>query len=88
MVDGTRVICTPGSGTPMLAGLDNRPGNVVWRAPMPAGAQAGGDGAAYSSIVISQGGGVKQYVQLVGRGDDETAADQGADAAHVRLPRY
>ena len=28
----------------------------------------GADGAGYSSIVISNGGGVKQYVQLMGRG--------------------
>lgn len=45
---------------------------------MPAGGQAGGDGAAYSSIVISQGGGVKQYVQLVGRGVIGVAAKDGS----------
>ena len=37
----------------------------------------GKDGAAYSSIVISQAHGVKQYVQLVGKGIVSFAADDG-----------
>jgi outer membrane protein assembly factor BamB len=77
LFDGDRVICTPGADTAMLAALDRRTGNVLWRSPLPPGGQAGGDGAAYSSIVVSNGGGVKQYVQLVGRGVIGVSAKDG-----------
>ncbi|MEO8496622.1 MAG: PQQ-binding-like beta-propeller repeat protein [Planctomycetota bacterium] len=69
LVDGDRVIVTPGSQDAMMAALDKRTGNVIWRAEMTGNVgSAGQDGAGYSSIVISNGAGVKQYVQLVGRG--------------------
>ena len=38
---------------------------------------SGADGAGYSSIVISNGGGVKQYVQLMGRGLVSVRASDG-----------
>lgn len=69
LVDGDRLIVTPGAQDAMMAALDKRTGDLVWRAAMPADVgSAGRDGAGYSSIVIGNGGGVKQYVQLVGRG--------------------
>ena len=40
----------------------------IWRAALPASiGPKGADGAGYSSAVISNGAGVKQYVQLMGR---------------------
>jgi len=69
LVDGDRLICTPGSQDAMLAALDKRTGEVIWKTPMPADAGSRGqDGAAYSSIVVGNCGGVRQYIQLVGRG--------------------
>ncbi|MCA9142972.1 MAG: PQQ-binding-like beta-propeller repeat protein [Planctomycetaceae bacterium] len=69
LVDGDRLIVTPGAQDAMMAALDKRTGKVLWQAAMPPNTgSAGQDGAGYSSIVISNGGGVKQYVQLVGRG--------------------
>jgi outer membrane protein assembly factor BamB len=69
LVDGDRVVVTPGGASSVLVALEKRTGKEIWRAAAPAsmGSQ-GADGAAYSSIVISNGAGVKQYVQLVGRG--------------------
>ena len=53
----------------MMVALDKLTGETIWKAAMPADAgRRGEDGAGYSSIVISHGAGVKQYVQLVGRG--------------------
>ncbi len=79
LVDGDRLVCTPGSDRALLAALDKRTGAVEWTTPVPAGSlgNAGQDGAGYSSVVISHGGGVKQYVQLVGRGLVSVAADDG-----------
>ncbi|MEX0820119.1 MAG: PQQ-binding-like beta-propeller repeat protein, partial [Pirellulaceae bacterium] len=69
LVDGDRLIVTPGSQDAMMAALDKRTGKVLWQTAMiPNAGSAGQDGAGYSSIVVSHGAGVKQYVQLVGRG--------------------
>ena len=69
LVDGDRLICTPGGQDSLLAALDKRTGKVIWQTKVdkPLG-NRGGDGAGYASIVISHGAGVKQYVTLVGRG--------------------
>ncbi len=77
LVDGDRLICTPGGPQALLAALDKRTGGVIWTTPLPAGGDRGKDGSGYSSIVISQAAGVKQYVQLVGRGLVGVAADSG-----------
>jgi outer membrane protein assembly factor BamB len=68
LVDGDRLICTPGSNQAMMAALDKKTGNLIWKTSFPQGGSRGKDGAGYSSIVISKAGPVKQYVQLVGRG--------------------
>jgi outer membrane protein assembly factor BamB len=70
LIDGDHVVCTPGSKTAMLAALDKKTGATIWTAAAPEKpGSRGEDGAGgYSSIVISNGAGVKQYVQLVGRG--------------------
>lgn len=68
LVDGDRLVVTPGAARAALVALDKRTGKDIWRATVPALGRNGRDGAGYSSIVISNGGGVKQYVQLLGRG--------------------
>jgi outer membrane protein assembly factor BamB len=68
LVDGDRLICTPGGDKAMLVALDRKSGQEVWRCTMPNIGDKGADGAGYSSIVISGGGGRKQYVQFTGRG--------------------
>ena len=68
LVDGDRVVVTPGARSAALVALDKRTGKEIWRASVPDLGSRGKDGAGYSSIVVSNGGGVKQYVQLMGRG--------------------
>jgi len=68
LVDGDRVIVTPGATQAALVALDKKTGREIWRAAIPALGPKGRDGAAYSSVVVSSGAGVKQYVQLLGRG--------------------
>lgn len=78
LVDGDRLICTPGAQDAMLVALDKRTGETLWKAAMPAEVgNKGKDGAGYSSIVVSHAAGVKQYVQLVGRGVIGVSADDG-----------
>jgi len=68
LVDGDRVVVTPGAKSAALVALDKKTGKELWRAAVPDLGPRGKDGAGYSSIMISNGGGVKQYVQLLGRG--------------------
>ncbi len=68
LVDGDRVVVTPGARRAGLVALDKATGKEIWRAKLPDLGPEGDDGAAYSSIVVSNAAGVKQYVQLLGRG--------------------
>ena len=77
LVDGDRVIVTPGARAAALVALDKKTGQDVWRSEIPNLGTAGRDGAAYSSIVVSNGAGVKQYVQLLGRGVIGVRASDG-----------
>src|SRR5207237_572726 len=72
-----QVLCTPGADDAMIVALDKLTGKEIWRAKMPSLGAKGGDGAAYSSIVVSNACGVKQYVQLVGRGVIGVRASDG-----------
>jgi outer membrane protein assembly factor BamB len=68
LVDGKHVIATPGANDAAMVALDKKTGEEIWRAAIPELGEKGGDGAGYSSVVVSHGGGVRQYVQLLGRG--------------------
>lgn len=68
LVDGDRLIVTPGVKGAALVALNKLTGEELWRASIPDLGQAGLDGAGYASAVISEAAGVRQYVQLLGRG--------------------
>jgi outer membrane protein assembly factor BamB len=63
LVDGDVVVCTPGGAEATLLALNKRTGDVVWKSAVP-----GADQAGYSSIIITNDGGVKQYVQFLQKG--------------------
>jgi outer membrane protein assembly factor BamB len=96
LVDGDRVIVTPGAPKAALVALDKRTGREVWRSAVPDLGPKGRDGAGYSSAVASNGAGVRQYVQLMGRGLVGVRAADGAflwgynpvanDVANVSTP--
>jgi outer membrane protein assembly factor BamB len=52
-------------------------GKEVWRAAIPDLGPKGKDGAGYSSVVVSRAAGIKQYVQLLGRGLVGIRAEDG-----------
>lgn len=79
LVDGDRLIVTPGSQDAVIVALDKRTGDTIWKAAMPEERpRKGKDGAGYSSVVISEAAGVKQYVQLTGRGVISVSAEDGS----------
>ena len=77
LVDGDRVIVTPGVTGAALAALDKKTGEEIWRARIGRLGSQGAYGAGYSSIVVSHGGGVKHYVQFIGRGLIGIEAESG-----------
>ena len=77
LVDGDRVIVTPGVTDAALAALDKKTGEEIWRARIGRLGSKGAYGAGYSSPVVSHGGGVKHYVQFIGRGVIGVEAETG-----------
>lgn len=71
LIDGNRLVCTPGGRLASMVCLDKATGRLAWRSPI-------GEAAGYSSIVISNACGVKQYVQLLSNGLAGVRASDGA----------
>ncbi len=77
LIDGDWLVCTPGAKDAMIVALNKTTGEEVWRTPVPDFSTRGKDGAGYSSIVVTKAAGVKQYVQLTGRGVIGVRANDG-----------
>ncbi len=77
LVDGPKVICTPGGAEATLVALDKRNGAVIWKCAVPALGVRGKDGAGYASALIAEIDDVRQYVQLIGRGLVGVEAETG-----------
>jgi outer membrane protein assembly factor BamB len=60
LVDGDRVICTPGGEQGTVLALQRSNGEKIWQTA------AWTDAAAYSSVIIATIDGVRQYIQLTG----------------------
>jgi outer membrane protein assembly factor BamB len=63
LLDGDSLVCTPGGAEATLVCLDKKTGALVWKCAVP-----GGDDAAYSSAIIVEGAGPRQYVQVLRKG--------------------
>ena len=77
LVDGNRVVVTPGHVNALMVALDKETGEEIWRTQGRRLGPIGADGAGYSSAVVSEAAGVRQYVQLVGRGLIGVEAETG-----------
>jgi outer membrane protein assembly factor BamB len=62
LVDGERLILTPGGEKSTVVALDKKTGEVIWKCSLP-----GGDMAAHSVLVAAEIGGVRQYVNYLGK---------------------
>lgn len=72
LVDGDKVICTPGGPDATMAALDKRTGNTIWKSQAP-----GSPAAAYASAIAIDFEGQRQYVQLTQRALIGVAASDG-----------
>ena len=59
LIDGERLICTPGGKQATMAAIDKDTGAVLWKAQAP-----GNPKAAYASPIVIDVGGVRQYVNF------------------------
>ena len=91
LVDGPRVICTPGGPNGTLLALNKADGQVLWRC------KDWTDHAEYSSPIVETVDGVRQYIQLtaqsVGGVEARTGkllwrANRGGETAIVPTPIY
>ena len=71
IVDGNIVICTPGGANGTMIALDKNTGNVVWRS------KEWTDDAAYSSAIVADVNGIRQFIQLGRSGVAGVAASDG-----------
>lgn len=63
LIDGDGLVCTPGGAEATLVALNKSTGATLWKCALE---QA--DEAAFSSVIMVNSGGVKQYVQLLSKG--------------------
>ncbi len=72
LVDGDKVICTPGGRRATMVALDRNTGNVIWTAAVPTSPKA-----SYASPVAVDVGGVRQYVNYTHGGVVGVRASDG-----------
>ena len=83
LVDGEKLICTPGGPKGTVAALDKKTGELIWQS------QEVTDQAAYTSPMLAEFGGVRQYVVLTNVGVIGVAAADGKVLWNFqRQPRY
>jgi len=63
LIDGDVVVVTPGGEQATIVALNKRTGALIWKSAVP-----GGDPAGYTSAIVVQAGGRKQYVQFLSKG--------------------
>jgi len=71
LIDGNNVVITPGGAEGAIVALDKKTGAVVWRS------KDFTEAPHYSSIIIAQIGGVRQYIQLTAQSVVGVAAADG-----------
>jgi outer membrane protein assembly factor BamB len=69
LVDGEKLICTPGAEDATLMALDKKTGKPLWKCAVPEGPTGnkgflGRSGAAYASVIAVDFAGERQYIQL------------------------
>jgi outer membrane protein assembly factor BamB len=72
LIDGDKLIATPGGRQATLVALNKKTGEVIWKAQVP-----GGDAAAYSSAIAIDVAGRREYVQFLKGGVVGVAAEDG-----------
>src|SRR5262245_53316320 len=76
LIDGDRVVVTPGEPKATLVALDKKTGKLLLTAPVPETGK-GTSRADYASVVVGEAAGKRQYVQFLHGGLVGVSADDG-----------
>lgn len=71
LVDGNRLVCTPGGKKGTIVALDKRTGDVLWQTIVDQ------DCPSYASATFAEVDGVRQYIQFTNTGTVGVRADNG-----------
>jgi len=82
LVDGNLVICTPGGRQGTLIALNKNTGALVWAS------KEWTDDAGYSSPIVAEVGGIRQYIQQSGKGVAGISATDGKLLWRVEIAGY
>ena len=82
LVDGNLVICTPGGTDGTLVALDKKTGAIVWRTTEWT------DEAGYSSPLVAEVDGIRQYIQQSAKGVAGISAKDGKLLWREEIPGY
>jgi len=63
LVDGDAVVCAPGGTEATVVALRKDTGKLIWKCALPEG-----DDAAFSSAIVIESAGLRQYVRLLTKG--------------------
>lgn len=72
LIDGEKLVCTPGGEQATMVALNKKTGELLWKTVRP-----GDRGAGHASIVISEIGSNRVYVQTTGSGALGVSAEDG-----------
>ena len=81
LIDGEKLLCTPGGPEATLAALDKKTGRTLWTSKIDAR-------ASYASMIKATIGGVVQYVQFTADGVVGVDARDGAFLWRYDAPAY
>jgi len=73
LIDGEKLICTPGGRGATMVALDKQTGDVIWRCAAP-----GNPAASYASPIVAEVGGIRQYITFTSRSVIGVRADNGS----------
>ena len=72
LVDGDKVIVTPGASAATLVALNKKTGEPIWKSSSPQGGRAH-----YSSVIVADVDGQREYIQFLQKGVVGVAAEDG-----------
>ena len=59
MIDGEKLICTPGGKDTTIIALDKKTGGLIWKFSLPDIGEEGRSGAGYGWPIVAEIGGVR-----------------------------
>jgi len=77
LIDGEKLICTPGGKDATIIALDKKTGEQIWKFSLPDIGEEGRGGAGYAWPIVAEIGGVRQYLQILGKGLVSLEAETG-----------